>query len=752
MNVGEERALPLRLGEVEDELDLRDLWATLVDSRLLIAAVTAAALALSIAYAYLATPIYRSNALLQLDKRKGGLSGIEELSAAITGIVPAEAEIEIIRSRAVIAATVDTLQLDLQVSPKHFPIFGRAVAARRDGAGPASAWLGADSYAWGGERIRVNRFEVPPAFEGVKLTLVAGADGAYRVRDGDETLLEGKTGEPAAAESGVRAFVSQLEARPGTEFVLRKLSRIRTIEALQKQLEVAEKGEQTGVIELSYIGASQTRVAEVLDTIAETYLRQDVERRSAEAEQTLKFLSEQLPEIRTTVETAETRLSEYRSRVGAVDLSITGQELVSQLSKVEAELSALQLQQAELRQRFTASHPTMLALYEKFERLRAVRDRLDGQLRQLPSTEQDSARLLRDASASNELYMLLLNKAQEIRVAKAGTVGNVRIVDKAFVPAAPFKPQKLQVGAIGLLLGLVAGVGAALMRRALDHGIYDPNFIERRFGTPVYAVIPHAREQGSMSRLWDQTGREDQPVLAREHPHCTAVEGLRSLRTSLQFALLDAPNNVITVTGSVPSIGKSFIATNLATVLAEADQKVLLVDCDLRKGKLHKCFGLPQAGGLSELITGRITREQAIHQHSANLHVIRGGVYPPNPSEVLLSHRFQELIVQLRGDYAVVLLDAAPLLVVTDGVLASRVAGTVFLVLRAGKHTVGEIELAHKRLAQSGITPRGAIFNDLLSKRSINYSYSDYYNYHYGEGYRYQYQAGSPRRDEEGTA
>lgn len=736
-------------GSAEDELDLRDLLATLQDARWIVLSVTAVALGLALAYSFLATPIYSSNVLLQLDKREGGLSGIEELSAALSGATPAEAELEIIRSRSVIAATVDALQLDLAVRPKHFPIIGRALAARHDGDAPAEPWFGAESFAWGGEQIKVDRLEVPVALEGEVLTLTAGAGGAYAIAGPDgEALVAGTVSEPSVlSASGVTAFVSRLVARPGTRFTLVKTDRVGQVETLQQQLTVVELGEQTGVIELSLTGSNPRKVAEILNTIAAVYLRQDVERRSAEAEQTLKFLQEQMPEIRATVETAETKLSEYRSRVGAVDLSIEAQELVTQLSAVQAELSQLQFQQAELRQRYTPRHPTMLALEEKFSRLRAERDRLDVQLRQLPSREQDSVRLLRDARASNELYMLLLNKAQEIKVAKAGTVGNVRIVDNAFVPRNPVKPKQAQVISIGVLLGLIVGIGAALAYRAMDPGIYDPNFIEARFGTPIYSVIPHAREQRVMEKLWEKTGQQAAPLLAREHPGCTAVEGLRSLRTSLQFALMDAPNNVITITGSVPAIGKSFIAANLAYVLAEADLKVLLIDADLRKGSLHKAFGVPQAGGLSELIAGKITAEQAVLKVNERLHFIRCGVFPPNPSEILLSDKFKGLVEQLRKDYSVVLIDAAPLLVVTDGVLAARVAGTVFMVMRAGRHTASEVSLALRRMAQNGIVPRGAIFNDLVSRRAINYSYGDYYSSKYGDGYRR-----SPDAQDEGKA
>jgi len=720
-------------------IDLVELWTIVVQARLLIAVIVTLSVGVSIGYAYSITPQYRTNVLLQLEKREHGLSGVADLGSVWGGYeLPTEAEIEIIRSRSVLSPAIDALQMDLNVFPVHHPVFGEAIAEARDEGALVPPFLGLVGYAWGGERIKVDRLELPLELQGRELHLVARGGDAYELQRADGVvLLSGKVGEAAAsADRTVRMFVSVLVANPGTPFTVSKSNRIAAINGLGTQLSILERGRSTGIIELSYTGPDPVRIARILDAIATSYLRQDVERRSAEAAKTLEFLQQQLPELKARVEAAETTLAEHRAKVGAVDLTVAGQDLVEAASRTDAELSALQLQQAEMRERFTPSHPAMVALDEKMKRTIAARDRYEAQLRRLPSAEQDSARLLRDLRVATELYVLLLNKSQELSVVKAGTVGDVRIVDPAYVPTAHFKPLKRRIATIGLIIGLVFGVAAAFLRRALDRGIQSPEVLERTVGLAVYAAIPHSDEQRQLDREWERAGRPGSPALAIEAPRSLTMEGIRSLRTALQFALMDAPSNVIAIAGSIPGVGKSFTALNLAHSIAEIGKRVLLIDCDLRRGSLHRAFGLRYEGGLSELLAGTLAFEAALHQRSAQLHFIKSGRFPPNPSEVLMSARFRSLIEDARGRYDVVLLDAPPVLPVTDGVLVAQAAGISFLVVREGKSSARELEEALRRLRQNGVTAKGAIFNDLGRGGHRRYG-------GYGYGYTYGYTQGA---------
>jgi tyrosine-protein kinase Etk/Wzc len=721
---------------VEDEIDLGDYIATILESKWLIATITAVVLALGLAYAFLATPIYRGDVLVQVEDKSSGVAGLEDLSAMFTGETPAETEIEIIRSRSVIGATVDQLGLDTTVEPKYFPIFGAAIARRQDPAdGLAKAWFGLKGFAWGGERIQVERLQVPRDYEGEELTLVARGDGKYDLfGPDDELLLKGAVNIPAAGH-GVKAFVTELVARPGTQFRLAKQSRAQTIGNLQDDLKVSEKGKKTGIIQIVLDGERPPRVAATLDAISTLYLRQNVERKSAEAEKTLEFLNTQLPDVKAKVDAAEARLNAYKSRVGSIDLTLEAQAVLDKTADIEKALTELDLKRKELLEKFTESHPALITLKQKKEQLEAERAALEGQIKNMPEEAQESIRLARDVKVANELYVLMLNKAQEMNVLKAGTIGNVRILDHALVGTKPVKPKKALTAALSLVVGMMLGIVAAFVRKSLTRGVEDPDLIEQRLGLSVYASIPHSDAQQRLVRK----GRKNQKfvkLLALDDPKDLAIESLRSLRTSLQFALLDAKNQIVTITGPSPNIGKSFVAANLAYVLADAGKRTLLIDADMRKGHLHEYFGFKRTQGLSGLISGEVSMEQGIRKTGIDaLDFIPSGIVPPNPSELLMSDRFKEVLDNLAGKYDLVIVDTPPVLAVTDATIVGRHAGVNFVVLRSGMHPLREIELSIKRLTQNGIKPQGFIVND-VALHSGRYGYGRYGRY----GYHYQYE------------
>jgi tyrosine-protein kinase Etk/Wzc len=390
------------------------------------------------------------------------------------------------------------------------------------------------------------------------------------------------------------------------------------------------------------------------------------------------------------------------------------------------------LQQSELRQRFTESHPALGALQQKREKLLAEKAGMEKRLKALPEAEVESARLVRDVKTASELYFLLLNRAQELRVVKSGTIGNVRIVDTAVQPRRPVSPQAAPTLALALFLGLTLGVGAAFVRKALDHGVDDPDVVERATGLTVYASVPHSSTQDDLVRKLRSERTRARPVLASHDANDLAIEALRSLRTALQFSLVEAKSNVVAVVGAAPGAGKTFIAVNLAHVMGDAGKRVLVVDADLRKGRLHHYFGGERDRGLSELVAGELTLEEVLRQAPcANVEFVTTGVLPPNPSELLASERFKSVLAQLATRYDVVLLDTAPILAVTDGAIAGRLAAVAMMVLRAGSHPLREIVLAVKRFRQNGVQLNGVIMNDVrLSARSAS-RYAYHYQYEY---------------------
>ena len=724
---------PPPLDEGDDGASLHDYLRTLIASRWLIGAITLAAVIAGLLYAKLATPIYRSDTLLQVEEKKKGIAGLEDIAGMFPTDSAADTEIEILRSRSLLDGVVQKLALDVIAQPRHVPLVGAAIARGHKGADLVGPLFGFGRYGWGGERIVVDRLTVPPDLENKRLLLVAEEVGHYRLLDPDGAqVLDGSVGKPAEAAGRFSLFVPELRARPGTQFALVKRPEQEVVEQLQKDLAISEKGKKTGIIRVELAGPDLARIVATLDALSGAYVRQNVERKSEEAERTLQFIDSQLPDLKQRLDKAEEALNAYRSKHGTIDLPLESKAAIEKSVALEKLATELQLQRAELKQKFTDSHPFMAAVNKKLAEVDSERNTMNGALKNMPEAELASVRLLRDVKLNNELYLLLLNKAQELRVVKSGTIGNVRVLDRAFVPRKPVSPLLGQTLSLALVLGLALGVMAAFARRALNRGVDDPDVIEAATGLSVFATVPHSGVQEKMTHDEKRGGAEAR-LLATRDPTDLAIESLRSLRTSLQFALMDSPNGVVAISGPSPGIGKSFVSANFAQVLADSGKRVLLIDADLRNGSIHHQFGFTREKGLSEVVSGTLLLKDALHAVSGNFHVLTQGQIPPNPSEVLLSSHFRELIESAAKTYDLVVLDTPPILAVTDAAIVGRLAGVMLIVLRAGRHPVREVTLTLKRFAQSGVRVSGMVFNDVVRISAA---------YGYGYGYVYDYRQG----------
>ena len=724
----------------DDEIDLGELLATLVDSKWLIAAVTAVVLTIGIAYALIAQPVYKADAMLQIEDNAPSLGALEAVSSLMETKTPALAEIEIIKSRMVLGTTVKNLNLDIIARPKRFPIIGATIARKfeqnNEGSEVSSPLFGLSKYAWGGEAIRVDTLTVPPDWLGEKLILIAGKQGHFRLLHKDELVLEGEVGKPADnPKQSVTLFVSLLKSRPDTQFIVMRLSMGAVIGQLTDSMTAAEKGKESGILALTLEANSQDAAMQTLNEIANIYLRQNVEQKSAESQKTLEFLDKQLPQLKEQLEAATTALNDYRTRHGSIDLDIETQGVLAGVVELQTQITLLQQKRDELRQRFTESHPSVVAIDKQIDRLQGQMNANDKKIELLPETQQVILRLARDVQVNTELYTALLNNTQMLRVSKAGTVGDVRIIDYAVLPDEPIKPKKPLIVAVSFILGLILGVAWVFVRKSMEHGVKDPDLIEKQLNIPVYAIIPHSDQQEKnnvrLKKNKQRTGKE-LSILALEHDDDLAIESLRSLRTTLHFAFLEARNNIIMITGPSPHVGKSFVSINLAAVLAHAGKKVLLIDGDLRKGFINKSLGVDREQGLSEFISNTITLDTALHKIPvANFDFIATGAIPPNPSELLLHERFSIFLENISKHYDHVIIDSPPILAVTDAAIIGRMASATLMIVKAGQHPMRELELSTKRLLQAGVDIKGIVFNDVPESTS-NYGYGKYvYQYSY---------------------
>lgn len=719
-------------GDDDDEIELGEIIATLLGYKWFIAAVTAAAIVLGVVVLFVMTPIYRANAVLQIEEQSKGLSALTDLSAIMEDTTSVATEIELLRSRMVLGRVVERLQLDVVAQPVHLPVFGRAIARRHQAEEPASPLLGLGRFAWGGERIKLETFEVPEAWLGEAFDLIAGEGGAYAVYDADGLLvLQGRVGEPALAD-GYQLFVSELHAHPGTYFKLVRNTREAAIASLLENMSVSERGKKSGVLEVALTGDNRQLTAQTLDEILNSYVRQNVERRSAEAETTLKFLESQLPVLKSQLDAAEAAYNNYRQNRGSVDLTLETQSVLRSIVEVDNEILKLQQQRDELRQSYTPQHPRVITLDAQLARLQGRRATFDRDVSVLPDTQQTALRLKRDVEVSTALYTSLLNTAQQLRVSKAGTIGDARIVDNAVVDREPVKPKPKLVLAGAAVLGVFLAIALIWLRKVLRVVVEDPHRIETQLGLPVYATVPHSKHEVTLTKKLKSGKIDSLALLAVTDPEDDAVESLRSLRTTLHFALMDSEHSTIMISGASPGVGKSFVARNLAAVLAQTGKTVALVDGDLRRGHLHKEFGVPRDGGLSEFISGNAQLSDVLRSTSVpGLYLLTTGHRPPNPSELLMHPRFGVVAEQLAKSFDIVIIDAPPILAVSDAVIIGRQVAATLIVARAGQHPMGELEQTVKRFAQAGVAVKGFVFNDYDTSRQRH-------RYGYG-GYVYQY-------------
>lgn len=718
----------------DDEIDLRELLGTLLDYKWLIAIVTGAFLVLSVGYAVLGTPIYEADALVQVEQKVPDLPGLSAISQTL-GASSSEAttEIALITSRSVIGNAVDELNLQIEVAPYRFPLFGGWIARHfvpDQSTDVAAPRLGLSRYDWGNARLDIFQMKVPASLEEEKLTLIAGEQGAYTLYYGGDVLLTSKVGDVANGH-GVTMQVRELRANPGTHFQVIHHTALAVINQLQLDINATEQGKDSGIIQLTYDHEDSDLAAALLNHVSQAYVKQNVERNSAEAANSLKFVREQLPRIRKDLDTAQSALNAFQTKARSVDITMQTKGLLDQAVAIETSIQQLRMQQADMERRFTSEHPAYKALLEQIAQLQSQKNGIDKQVGGLPDTQQELLRLTRDAEVLNATYTGLLNQAQQLDIARAGTVGNVRVIDSAAVDISkPAKPKKALVVLGGTFLGGFLAVAFVLLRQMLSRGVEDPSDIEQ-LGLSVYASIPSSVTE-KQSFLQGRRGKSDgrQKLLAINAPADLAVEALRSLRTSLHFARIEAKNNILMISGASPGAGKTFISSNLAAVIAKGGQRVLLIDGDMRKGALHTVVGGRPDKGLSELIAGRISIEDVVRPVAGcdGLHFISRGKVPPNPSELLMHARFGELLESLKTNYDLVIIDTPPILAVTDAAIMGHHVGTSLLVIRFGLNQAREIALAKQRFEQNGVSIKGAVFN-AVERRSTGYYSYGYYEY-----------------------
>lgn len=706
-----------------DEIDLRRLVGELIDYRKVIISITVSFTLIALVYCLFATPIYQADAMIQVEQKQGNAI-LSNLSQMLPDSQPQSApEISLLQSRMILGKTVDDLNLRARVEQSYFPLFGRG-------------WARLTGEKQG--KISVSSLYIPKnKGDDIPSITLSVIDKTHYIIAGDKFKFEGTVGE-LISKDGISIKVDNIDAEPNTDFKVCYVTRLQAISDLQDTFTVSDQGKDTGILKLSLTGDNPTLIKDIIDSIAYNYLEQNIDREAAQNEKSLDFLSEQIPKVRNDLDAAEDKLNAYRRQNDSVDLSLEAKSVLDQIVNVDNQINQLTFREAEISQLYTKGHPTYKALLEKRKILGDEKNKLNKKIMAMPNTQQEVIRLSRDVESGRAVYMQLLNRQQELKIAKSSVIGNVRIVDDAVTQPKPVKPKKVLIVLIGIILGGVTSISLVLIRIFLRRGIESPEQIEE-LGVSVYASIPISdlsSKKTSRSYVWNKDKNlKNYNFLALDNPADLAIEAIRGLRTSLHFAMMESRNNILMISGASPNAGKTFLSSNLAATVSQTGKNVLFIDGDMRKGHTDKIFRNNNENGLSDLLSGKIDVNKALKKvESAGFDFISRGNTPPNPAELLMHRRFGELLSWASENYDLVIIDTPPILAVTDAAIIGHYVGTTLLVARFEMNTVKEIDVSVKRFEQSGVLVRGCILNGVVKKASSYYGYGySHYDYSYSE-------------------
>lgn len=719
----------------EDTIDLKELFFSLIAQWQLIALCIILSLVCALLYLRTTPDTYSVDALVQVEESKGTSAALlGDLSNMIEQKQPAQTEIELLKSRLVLGSVIKNLNLDLKISGTENRFFDRLLNPHnyQTQYQHKSVLFKDDAQSF-----EVRKFEIPAdyldqklllSFNGHKFTLTDAAT--------QHVILSGPVNQESQqrSASGTWKVAIYTQGQLQDSYNIEKMSLPAAMSSITDNYSVAEKGKMTGILGLNYQGQDKQHITKVLNAILVAYSHQNIERRSAETAQTLKFLDEQLPELKQQLDLAEREFNKFRQQYNTVDVTKESELYLTQSIQLETTKAGLEQKLAEASAKYTNEHPVMQQMNAQLGAINQKIDELNSTLKQLPDLQRRYLQLYREVEVKQQLYTALLNSYQQLRIAKAGEIGNVRVVDTAVLPIEPIKPKKLIVLILSVFVGGFLGTLLALLRNMMHSGIKDADQIESELDLPVYATVPRSPIQENRIKLLKK--KKYIPILAIKNSDDIAIESLRSMRTAIHFALSKAKNNIIMIAGPSPEVGKSFISANLATILAQSNKRVLIIDGDMRRGYLHKYFNQNNQSGLAEYLNDQHALEDIVKSTEvAHLDVITRGKSPVNPSELLSSARFSELLAQISPRYDHVIIDTPPVLAVTDSIIISQYAGVNLIIARYAKSQMKELELTVNRFEQVNVKVNGFILND-IQRGSGAYGYGYGYGYNYTYGYK----------------
>ncbi|AZG16076.1 polysaccharide biosynthesis tyrosine autokinase [Cupriavidus pauculus] len=705
---------------------------------------------------------YSASALVQVQQSREGMAAARN-AAATMAATPVPLDVGMLRSRTVVAPVVERLHLDISVRPLRAPLLGGLAAYFATPGQLSGPWPESLGYAWGGEQLTVDRLAVPERLLNAPLTLEVLQGDRYRLSYRDAELLTGAVGGVAQA-NGVTMQVTRIDARPGTRFTVTRHDLVQTVDAVADALRIEMQPGDAGTVSIGWRTTDRMAAAALVNGITESFIGNQAMQRRDDTAATLGFLSAEIPRVKAELERAEAALTRYRSKAGTIAPTQDAQSYLTGSMDYQRQIALLKLERTKMLQRFTEEANEVKTIDSQIQQLMRERKDMDSRYQNLSSTERESVALTRDVKVAEDMYMTLRNKAEQLSLVQLDRTGQVRVLDSALVPVRPVGFGPWPATLAGAMMGLCLAMACVTVRQRIRPTLENVNEAEARLGLPMLGDVVFSQEQVELERLIDaraqagwspgslagllpqqpghalvnpdelaettdddmdgaerllRLGLHDQFLLARNAPHSMAVEGLRNVRAALHFSLRDSKLRTVAVTSPTAGAGKTFASVNLAVLFAEAGQRVLLIDADLRRGKVANWFDLPVGAGLADVLAGRSTLPDAVKLTIVNgLSVLPAGAPPDNPSELLMSPAFAKCLDACAERFDLVIIDTPPVMAVADATLVANCAGATLLVLRADTTLPSQVDESLKRLARANATLLGGILNGVVPKRS----------------------------------
>ncbi len=479
-------------------------------------------------------------------------------------------------------------------------------------------------------------------------------------------------------------------------------------------------GEKTNLVNVTYRSINPEFAAEVANTLVEAYIDQGLDSQLNRSQQTTRWLSQRISELKKTLDQAQSNLQTFLVEEDMLDSSSGSDITASELRALNTEYIASRSRLDELEKRYGGLHPKIA---ETRAEVLAAKRRLDSKSRSISSNRQkqiELARLEREVDSNKELYEAFLNKFREADLSSSATqVARARIIDRAMPPGGPIYPQKQRIIMAWAMGGLFLGIGLAFFREQLDSTFKNGRVVENKLGLPLFGV---------MQSLDKNVDRVERHYL--DNKRSVFSESVNHIRTGVMYSNVDHPPQVIVITSSVQSEGKTTLASNLALSYAQLGP-TLLIDADLRRPRIKNIVDTGVTVGLVDLVAGVVDYKDCVKQDAEenDLYVLKAGTTPPNPLELLASDRFKVILQTLKKKFAHIIIDTAPVLPASDAVVLGQLCDCLMLAVQSDRTTHHMARDAIRRLTNSKVNVSGLILTQANIKKDNPYAYGGYYGY-----------------------